>query len=379
MNRRIRMGMVGGGPGSFIGSVHRRAANLDGLYELVCGCFSRDREKNAAAGSGLFIAPGRVYGSWQEMFRAEKERGDGMEVVAVTTPNATHFPIAMAALEAGFDVVCDKPMTMTLAEALELRDRVRSSGRLFALTHNYTAYPMVREARRMVGRGELGEIRKVVVEYPQGWLSDAVTGDNKQGKWRTDPAQAGISCCMADIGSHAENLAEFVTGLRITELCADLTSFVPGRPLDDDGSVLLRFNNGAKGVLMASQISVGEENPLRIRVYGTRQSLEWMQENPETLTLRSNSDDRRVLRRGWAGRGKDFIRIPAGHPEGFLEAFANLYTDMARAIDAREKGEKYTPEFPTVEDGVRGMAFIEAVVRSSRSDAKWCAFPEVRD
>ena len=376
MNRKIRMGMVGGGPGSFIGSVHRRAANLDGLYELVSGCFSRDPAKNAAAGRELFLPPERLYDSWQEMFEAEKNRPDRMEVVAVTTPNSTHFPIAMAALEAGFDVVCDKPMTMTLAEAIRLRDRVRSSGRLFALTHNYTAYPMVREARRMVRRGELGEIRKVVVEYPQGWLADAVTDDNKQGKWRTDPAQAGISCCMADIGSHAENLAEFVTGLRITELCADLTSFVPGRTLDDDGSVLLRFNNGAKGVLMASQISVGEENPLRIRVYGARQSLEWMQETPENLTLRSNSDDRRILRRGWAGRGKDFIRIPAGHPEGFLEAFANLYTDMARAVAAREAGEEYTPEFPTADDGVRGMAFIEAVVRSSASGATWCPLPE---
>ena len=376
MERRIRMGMVGGGPGSFIGAAHRRAANLDGKIELVAGCFSSDPAKSAVTGKELFLDPARVYPDYRTMFAREAERSDKIDFVAIVTPNATHFPVAMAALEAGFDVVCDKPMTTTAAEAKALRDKVRATGRIFCLTHNYTAYPMVREARRMVRAGELGVIRKVVAEYPQGWLADKVTDDNKQGKWRTDPKQAGGTCCMGDIGSHAENLAEYVTGLKITELCADLASFVPGRVLDDDGSVLLRFDNGARGVLMASQISVGEENALRIRVYGTSGALEWAQEDPETRTLRSNSGDRRVLRRNWAGRGAAWSRLPAGHPEGFFEAFANLYSDVAEAIAARAEGRTYTPEFPTAEDGARGMAFLEAVLKSAASDNKWTAFKE---
>lgn len=371
MKRKIRMGMVGGGPGSFIGAAHRRAANLDGLIELVAGSFSRDPRKSSETGKALFLAPERVYPDYQTMFDAERKRPDGIELVSIVTPNSTHFPIAMAALQAGFDVICDKPMTMTLAEAKTLREMVRTSGRYFALTYTYTGYPMVRQARRLVSSGRLGIIRKVIVEYPQGWLADTVGDDNKQGKWRVDPARAGISCCIGDIGCHAANLAEFITGLKIQELCADLTTFVPGRQLDDDGSILLRFDHGARGVLTASQVAVGEENALHIRVYGTSGALEWTQQSPETLIVRSNVDDCRVMRRNWAGAGAAWSRLPAGHPEGMFEAFANFYSDMARAIAAREAGEHYTPEFPDVEDGVRGMAFIEAAVANSDGTEKW--------
>ena len=371
MTRKIRMGMVGGGPGSFIGAAHRRAANLDGLITLVAGCFSGDPAKSAQTGKELCLDPSRVYPDYRTMFAEEAKRPDKIDFVSIVTPNASHCAVALAALEAGFDVVCDKPMTTTLEEAKRLQAKVHATGRLFCLTHNYTAYPMAREARKLIRDGELGTVRKVVVEYPQGWLADAVTPDNKQGWWRTDPAKAGKSCCMGDIGSHAANLAEYVTGLKITELCADLAAVVPGRLLDDDGTVLLRFDNGARGVLMASQISVGEENALAIRVYGTKKALEWHQESPETLILESNTGDRQLLRRNWAGRGAAWSRLPAGHPEGFFEAFGNLYSDMARAICAREAGEAYTPEFPTVDDGVRGMAFISSVLASAESANKW--------
>lgn len=374
MNRKIRMGMVGGGPGSFIGGAHRRAANLDGLIELVAGCFSSDPAKSAITGQELFLDPERVYSDYRTMFAEEAKRPDKIDFVSIVTPNVSHCEIALAALEAGFDVVCDKPMTTTLAEAKALQSKVHETGRLFCLTHNYTAYPMVREARNIIRNGELGTVRKIVVEYPQGWLASAVTPDNKQGSWRTDPKRSGASCCMGDIGSHSENLAEFITNLQITELCADLESFVPGRTLDDDGSVLLRFDNGARGVLMASQISVGEENALAIRVYGTDAALEWHQEAPETLIIKSNTDDQRILRRNWAGRGGENSRLPAGHPEGFFEAFANLYQDMALNIAARIEGKEYTSQYPTVDDGVRGVAFIEAVVKSSQSNEKWLKF-----
>jgi len=365
MQRKIRMGMVGGGPGSFIGAVHRRAANLDGLIELVAGCFSTDPGKNAATGRELFLDPARCYSDYRAMFDAEARRADRMDFVAIVTPNATHCEIAMAALDHGFDVVCDKPMTVAVAEAEMLAAKVKSTGRLFCLTHNYTAYPMVREAKALVAGGELGAVRKIIVEYPQGWLAAPVGSGNKQGRWRTDPKQSGISCCIGDIGSHAENLAEFITGLRITEMCADLHSFVPGRTLDDDGSILLHFDNGARGVLMASQVAVGEENPFRIRIYGEKAALEWCQEYPENLILKRNDAPRQLLRRNWAGRGVAGSRLPAGHPEGFFEAFANLYSDFARHIAARHAGEGYQPSYPTVEDGVRGMKFITAAVASA--------------
>ena len=371
MARKIRYGMVGGGPGSFIGGAHRRAANLDGLITLCAGCFSGSPEKSLQTGMELGLDADRIYPDYRTMFAAEAKRADKIDFVSIVTPNSSHCEIALAALDAGFDVVCDKPMTTTVAEALALQEKVHATGRLFCLTHNYTAYPMVREGRNLIRAGELGTIRKIVVEYPQGWLADAVTPDNKQGQWRTDPARAGKSCCMGDIGSHAANLAEYMSGLEITELCADIAAVVPGRQLDDDGTVLLKFANGARGVLMASQVSPGEENALSIRIYGTRKALEWHQEDPETLLLKSNTGDAAVLRRNWAGRGCEWSRLPAGHPEGFFEAFANLYSDVAKHIAAREAGQEYVPEYPTVDDGVRGVKFIHAVLASAASGEKW--------
>ena len=366
MKRKIRMGMVGGGPGAFIGNAHRCAARLDGLIELVCGAFSSHPDKCRAAGKELFLPEERCYASYDEMFEKEAllPEGERMDFVSITTPNHTHFKIAMKALQCGFHVVCEKPMTTTVEEAEALAAEVKKTGLLFCLTHNYTAYPMVRVAKRMARGGELGEIRRIMVEYPQGWLADAVTPDNIQGSWRTNPATSGISCCMGDIGSHAENLAEFVTGLKITELCANIKTFVPGRALDDDGDVLLRFDNGAIGALSASQVAVGEENALKIRIYGTKAALEWRQENPETLVVKYNDRPAQVMRRNWAGVGAEWSRLPAGHPEGFFEAFGNLYRDMALAIDARLTGGTHETEYPTVEDGLRGVRFIHAVVGS---------------
>ncbi len=281
------------------------------------------------------------------------------------------YAVGMAALKAGFHVVCEKPMTLSVEEAESLAAEVERTGLIFALTHNYTAYPMVRLARRMIRQGELGEIRRIMVEYPQGWLADIVGKDNKQGVWRTDPKTSGVSCCMGDIGSHSENLAEFISGLKITSLCANIKSFVPGRTLDDDGDVLLKFDNGAIGSLTASQIAVGEENALKIRIYGTLQALEWRQENPETLIVKSNSGAAKVFRRNWAGAAGQWSRLPAGHPEGFIEAFANIYSDVARAIAAKKEGVVYETEFPTVQDGLRGVKFIHAVVANARGNEKW--------
>ena len=373
MKRKIRMGMVGGGAGAFIGNVHRIAARLDGQIELVCGAFSTDPEKNRATGAELFLSPERCYGSFTEMFEREAAlpAGERMDFVSICTPNHLHFAVAMQALKNGFHVVCEKPMTLTIEDAEALAAEAERTGLIFALTHNYTAYPMVRVARNMVKKGDLGEVRRIMVEYPQGWLAGAVTPDNKQGKWRTDPRTSGISCCMGDIGSHAENLAEFITGLRIVELSANIKSFVPGRTLDDDGDVLLKFSNGAIGALSASQVAVGEENALKIRIYGTSAALEWRQQDPETLIVKYNDRPEEHLRRNWAGVGAEYSRIPAGHPEGFLEAFANIYRDVAGAINARIEGVPYTSEFPTVADGVRGVKFIHAVVKNSAGNEKW--------
>jgi predicted dehydrogenase len=319
------------------------------------------------------------------MFAAEKKLplGERMDFVSIVTPNCMHAPIALAALKAGFPVVCDKPMTMSLAEALELRKVVKKTGLPFCLTHNYTGYPMVKEARARIRAGELGEIRKVVVEYPQGWLADQLEkSGQKQASWRTDPKRAGASCCIGDIGSHCENLAEYITGLKIKELCADLTTFVKGRPLEDDGNVLLRFDNGARGILYASQISVGEENPLAIRVYGTRGGLAWRQEEPNTLLFTYNDKPRQVFRTGWGYNGdaaKANTRLPTGHPEGFIEAFANLYRNFATVLAARLEGKKADAlalDFPSIDDGVRGMAFIETVVASAKKGSTWTAFPK---
>ena len=381
-HRKMRMGMVGGGEGAFIGAVHRMAAALDGEIELVCGAFSSNAEKSKRSGRALYLPDDRVYGSYEEMILKEKElpEGERMDFISIVTPNHVHFPPAKLALENGFSVVCDKPLCFSLDEARELRSLVNDTGLLFALTHNYTGYPMVKHARAMVQSGDLGKIRKVVVEYPQGWLSTFLEGsDQKQAAWRTDPKRSGIAGSMGDIGTHAENLAEYITGLKIVEMCADLSIFVEGRLLDDDGNVLLRFDNGAKGVLHASQISNGEENSLNIRVYGEKGGLEWHQMEPNTL-IHKTQESRQILRTGVGNLAEESgyaTRLPAGHPEGYLEAFANIYRNFARALRAKLSGQ--TPsaldmDFPSVEDGVRGMAFIESVVASSKSEDKWFKF-----
>ncbi len=338
MERRIRMGMIGGGPGSLIGPVHRRAAAIDGKIELVAGCFCRTPEQNHTVGQKLFLAPERIYDNYRSLFAEEAKRPDKIDFVTIVTPNNSHYEIAMAALEAGFSVVCEKPVSITLDEALKLYHKVQETQLQFCVTHTYTAYPMVRQARDIVRAGELGEIRKIIVEYSQGWLAHDVGSENRQGSWRTNPALSGISGCMADIGCHARHLAEYISGLEITELCADVRAFVPGRLLDDDGSVLLHFNNGAGGVLMASQIALGEENALKIRIYGTQKSLEWSQEIPENLMLRTANAPMQVLRRNWASQGAQDSRLPAGHPEGFLITFANIYSDWAKALVRESDG-----------------------------------------
>mgnify|MGYP001167374536 CR=1 FL=1 len=382
INRKMRMGMVGGGRGAFIGAVHRMAAALDGEIELVCGAFSSSAEKSKASGADFFLPPERAYGSFEEMILKEKAlpEGERMDFISIVTPNHMHFPPAKMALENGFHVVCDKPLAFSLAEAKELQQIVEETGLLFALTHNYTGYPMVKEARERVRSGQIGKVRKVVVEYPQGWLSTFLEGSGqKQADWRTDPTRSGIAGSMGDIGTHAENLAEYITGLQITEMCADLTTYVEGRKLDDDGNVLLHFDNGAKGILHASQIAQGEENNLNIRVYGETGGLEWRQQEPNTLIHKTN-DGTLLIRTGVGALSESaqaHTRIPAGHPEGYLEAFANIYRNFARALRKRLNGEQATPfdlDFPTVEDGVRGMAFVENVVAASKSKEKWYPF-----
>lgn len=387
INRKLKMGMVGGGQGAFIGGVHRMAAQLDGEIELVCGAFSSSPEKSKASGEDLYLPGNRVYGSFEEMYATEAKlpEGERMDFVSIVTPNHIHFPAADAALKAGFPVVCDKPMTLDLAEAKKLRKRVQSTGLLFALTHNYTGYPMVKEARERIKSGKLGKIRKVVVEYPQGWLATALeaTGQ-KQADWRTDPNRSGAAGCMGDIGTHAENLAEYMTGLRIEQLCADLTTFVPGRKLDDDGNVLLRLEDGARGVLHASQVSIDEENGLNIRIYGEKGGLIWRQEEPNTLILTHADKPREIIRTGanygnLSKAASNACRLPAGHPEGFVLAFANIYRNFGRALRAQLEGRKpgaLDLDFPTVGDGVRGMAFIETVVKSSKTTSKWTKFPK---
>jgi predicted dehydrogenase len=385
MKQKLRMGMVGGGRGAFIGAVHRIAALMDGEFELVCGALSSDPEKSRLSGEDLGLAPDRVYGSFEEMIKREKRlRPDRrMQVVSIVTPNHVHFAPAKMALENGFHVICDKPLAFNQKEAIALQKVVEKTGLVFALTHNYTGYPMVKQARQMVRHGELGAIRKVVVEYPQGWLSTfKEAGGHKQAEWRTDPTRSGAAGAMGDIGTHAENLAEYITGLRITELCADLSIFVPGRQLDDDGNVLLRFDNGAKGILHASQISAGEENDLNIRIYGEKGGLQWHQMEPNTLIVRWLDRPAEIYRAGGANaylypEALAAARVPAGHPEGYLEAFANIYRNFAHCVRAHEAGVAPDPihaDFPTVHDGVRGMRFIDTVIKSSKSNQKWVKF-----
>ena len=372
--------MVGGGRGAFIGGVHRMAAAIDGQIELVCGAFSSNPEKSKASGEDLYLDPSRVYGSFREMIERERELPEDvrMDFVSIVTPNHMHYAPAKMALENGFHVVCDKPLCLDMDQAKELEALVESTGQIFALTHNYTGYPMVKQARAMIANGELGDIRKIVVEYPQGWLATKLEDtDQKQAAWRTDPKRSGIAGAMGDIGTHAENLAEYISGLKITECCADLTAFVPGRALDDDGNILLRFDNGAKGVLHASQISTGEENNLNIRVYGTKASIQWFQMEPNTLIVRHLEQPTQYLRTGVSElypAATAAQRIPAGHPEGYLEAFANIYKYFAHCVNARLDGTAPDPlytDFPTVADGVRGMEFIKHAVASDRSDQKW--------
>lgn len=378
MERKIRMGMVGGGRGAFIGAVHRVAAAIDGEIELVCGAFSSNPEKSIASGHDLMLAPDRCYGSFEEMIEKEKNRPDGMDVVSIVTPNHMHFAPAKLALENGFDVICDKPVTFSLEEAYLLKEIIEKTGRTFALTHTYTGYPMVKEAREMIKNGVLGKIRKVMVEYPQGWLSHFVEGgENKQANWRTDPTQSGQGGALGDIGTHAENLAETITGLHITEVCADVSIMVEGRLLDDDANVLIRFNNGAKGILSCSQIANGDENCLNIRVYGENGSLEWHQMEPNTLMHRIQNEFSRVIRPGvgkLSASANAHIRVPAGHPEGYFEAFANIYRNFARTVRKRMNGQEPNAidlDFPTIEEGIRGMLFVEKVLESSKSEQKW--------
>ncbi len=383
MNRKLKMGMVGGGPGAFIGEVHRKASRMDGGIELVAGAFDIDPKKSKKMGKELCLNPKRVYADFNTMIEKELAlpEEERIDFVSVCTPNNWHFPIAKAFLEAGFHVMCEKPMTLTVKEAEALQDVVRKSRKVFGLMHNYTAYPMVKLARDMVRQGDLGKILKVVVQYPQGWLARAIEKEGQQqASWRTDPKQSGAAGCMGDIGTHAANLAEYVSGLKIKEIAADLTSFMKGRKLDDDGNCLLRFTKGAKGLLHASQVSIGQENNLAIWVHGENASLEWKQEHPNYLYVDTLNAPTQIWKRGneyvgaksaAAGRAS---RLPAGHPEAFLEAFANNYcnfADTVRARMARKKADPLALDFPGVADGVRGMRFIRAVVSSSGRGAKW--------
>ncbi|MEN0039413.1 MAG: Gfo/Idh/MocA family oxidoreductase [Cellvibrio sp.] len=373
---RIRYAMVGGGRGAFIGAVHRIAARLDDRFELVAGALSSNPENAKASAADLHIAADRAYTSFEEMLRAEKARADGIQAVVIVTPNHMHFPVAKACLEAGIDVICDKPVTRTLEEALELEQIVKKSGCFFALTHNYSAYPLVRYAREIVSEGKLGKLRVVQVEYPQEWLTEAAADDNKQASWRTDPARSGAAGCLGDIGTHAFQLARFITQQKVTAVSADLASFVDGRPVDDNVHALLRFDGGAKGMLWSSQVAPGCENGLRIRIYGEKAGIEWAQENPNELWFcELNKPRQRVTRRGDIGsdiaaRG---MRTPGGHPEGYLEAFANVYKDIADILVARQAGESHFLQHwvPDIDTGVEGMRFINAVLTSSQQDGVW--------
>ncbi|UEM01229.1 Gfo/Idh/MocA family oxidoreductase [Skermanella rosea] len=378
--RRLRLGMVGGGRGAFIGGVHRIAARLDDRWELVAGALSSDPQRARDSAADLHIADDRAYSDFAEMARAEAGRPDGIDAVAIVTPNHLHHPAARAFLNAGIHVICDKPMTATVAQAEDLAAAAEASGRLFALTHNYTGYPMVRHARALVAEGGLGTVRVIQVEYPQDWLTVSLeeTGQ-KQAAWRTDPAQTGGGGCIGDIGTHAFNLAEFVTGLHCTQIAADLSSFVEGRRVDDNVNMLLRFSSGARGMLWSSQVAPGHENGLRLRVFGDKAGLEWHQEQPNHLRVTRFGEPPQLVTRNGPGSGPAAAhasRIPAGHPEGYLEGFAQIYSDIAEQVAARIEGREPDPAsllVPTVADGVRGVRFISAAVDSSRNNAAWTA------
>jgi predicted dehydrogenase len=381
--RKLRMGMVGGGRGAFIGAVHRRAAMFEGTVDLVAGAFSSTPEKSKASGRDLYVPEDRIYGSWEEMLEKESAMPDDqrLDFVSVVTPNHMHYPVSKAFVEAGFNVACDKPLVLTVEQAMDLVEAVEENDVVFAVTYNYTGYPMVKQARCMVQNGELGEIRKVIVEYPQGWLAEPIEEEGqKQAEWRTDPERAGAAGCIGDIGTHCENLVSYITGLEFDAICADLTTFVEGRDLDDDGNILLRFEGGAKGILTASQIAQGQENSLSIRVWGTKAGLEWHQEDPNYLHVRSNTAPEQIYK-----RGNDYVceaaaansRIPSGHPEAFFEAFANIYKNFGDTIRARILGiepSEIMLDYPGVVEGARGVYFIHKTVESSESDQKWTPF-----
>lgn len=387
MRRKLRMGMFGGGSTGFIGAVHRMAAFLDNQIELVCGCFSSDPDVSMSSGKSYFLPENRIYGDFKEMYEKEKAlpENERMDFVCIVTPNHLHFEPAFMALESGFHVIIDKPMTFSLEEAKQLKAKVDETGLLFALTHVYTGYPAVKDAKARIARGDFGKIRKVYVEYPQGWLSSRIELEkgNNAG-WRTDPNRSGKAGAMGDIGTHAWHISEYISGLQVTELCADLQAFVPGRPIDDDGAALLHFNNGATGVLIASQIAAGEANALKIRIYGEKGGLEWYQQNPNQLILKWNGRHTEIVDVGNNCLLTDIAlyntRTPGGHPEGFIEAFANIYRNFAYTLQARLEGKQPEPQwldFPGVNDGLRGMQFIETMVKSGYDNhSKWIKWIE---
>ena len=386
MNRKLRMGMVGGGKDAFIGAIHRFAANMDGLIEVAAGALSINPEIAVDSGKMLFLPADRTYLTYDEMITKEAAlpADKRIDFVTIVTPNFAHYAPAMMALDHGFHVVIEKPIAFTLDEAIQLKKKVEETGLILCLTHTYSGYPMVKQAKAMVSDGVLGKIRKVWVEYPQGWLSKLSEREgNAQAAWRTDPKKSGKAGCMGDIGTHAAHLSEYITGAKITHLCADLNALVPGRMLDDDGGVLLKFDNGAAGVLMASQVAAGEENALKIRIYGEKGGLEWAQHEPNTLLVKWLDAPTQILRAGgnYGDRLSSYAtsncRTPGGHPEGYLEAFANIYHNFAKTLSARIDGSTPTKEeldFPGVEDGIRGMAFIDNVVASAQSDIKWTEY-----
>ncbi|MGN6645358.1 MAG: Gfo/Idh/MocA family protein [Cytophaga sp.] len=381
MNTKIRMGMIGGSLDGFIGSVHRMAAALDGTIELVCGAFSSSPERSVETGHALSLPSERVYTSYEEMIQKEAQlpADKRMQFVSIVTPNFLHARPASLALQQGFHVLCEKPLALSLTEVTHLEKQAKETGLLFGVTHNYTGYPMVKEAKQLIQSKRLGKLRKVIVEYPQGWLAEPIENDGqKQASWRTNPAQAGISCCVGDIGTHAAHLAEYITGLTIQEISADISTFVDGRPLDDDANILLRFNHGVKGVLIATQVAQGEANELKIRIYGENAGLEWLQSNPNFLHLKQNDKPEQILQAGsnhsyLSEQARVHCRVPAGHPEGYLESMANIYRNFALAIHKAERKEAQDPlfDFPSITDGVRGMKFIETAIASGKQNSKW--------
>ena len=384
IKRKLKMGMLGGGPGAFIGEVHRKALRIDGNFEIVAGAFDIDPEKSKQTGNELGLNSSRVYDDYQKMIEGELSlsKEERIDFVSITTPNNWHFPMARDFLKAGFNVMCEKPMTISVDEALELEALVKETGKVFGLMHTYTGYPMVKLGKDLVSKGELGDIRKVVVRYPQGWLTTALEKTGQmQASWRTDPKQTGAGGSIGDIGIHAANLAEYFTGLDITEISADITSFVEGRPVDDDANSLLRFNNGAKGILYCSQIAVGEENNLAIWIHGTKKSIEWYQEEPNFLYVKDGSNPMQVWKRGnqyvadVSDAAARATRLPSGHPEALIEAVANIYNNFGDTILNKENkldvDEKLILDFPNVNDGVKGMKFIDAVIKNSTGTEKW--------